>query len=79
MLNHELVLVLNGVRPCAKRYRSTSIHMCYVFSKGMPHHINVIADRPNVSAGTKARFYQRKANGSVIQWKGEKRVPPFGV
>jgi DNA modification methylase len=77
-LHHELTLVVKDFRPCKNRYRSSSISTGYVFSKGKPHYVHIIEDRPNVSAGKKARRFQRSADGSMQRCRSEKRVPPYG-
>ena len=55
LLSHELIMVSKGYRNQSRRYTNQA-QVCYVFSKGRPTTINLIQDRPNRTAGTKARF-----------------------
>ena len=70
----------NGSKPDPTRYNQ-SFEYVFVLSKGKPRAINLIRDKPNVTAGRQAlgRWTVRQRDGSMKEREYRKEAAEFGV
>lgn len=79
---HDTMLYakLNGARPDAIRYNQCFEYI-FILSKGKPRTVNLIRDKPNITAGKTAlgRWTVRQRNGEMKEREYRKEAEEFGV
>ena len=70
----------NGSKPDVTRYNQCFEYI-FIFSKGKPRAVNLIRDKPNVTAGRTAlgKWTVRQKNGEMKQREYRKQAAEFGV
>lgn len=70
-----------GPYPKKNRYYASFEYM-FIFSKGKPKSVHLIADRKNKHAGEKITATERQRDGSLVESQGRKKgkiIKPYGV
>ena len=77
-LHGTIILYSKGIRLPQKRRYVNQFQYAIVLSKGRPRTFNLLVDRPNSTAGQRARVSRRAKNGSRERVMYEYTTQPFG-
>ncbi len=77
-LHGTIILASKGIRLPQKRRYVNQFQFAFVLSKGRPRTFNLLIDRPNATAGQRARVSKRSRDGSRERVMYDHTTQPFG-